>query len=298
LREAHWLRGVGRLRGGVTLAEARDQAVGVGHSLTEAFPDASDAGTRHGVAIVPFRDARVNGAARTAVAAVSAGALLFLLIACGNVATLLLARASRRRTDIAVRAALGAGRLRLLREHLLESLILAVTGGALGVALALGGQQAVARAVRYALDTSGTRDLQYLDPDALQIGGGTLALGMAVALATGLLFGLIPAWSSSRASPVDRLRRAHGVGRDRASGDAGRSALVSAQLALTLVLLSGAGLMGSTFARLAEIQSGFTHGNVLTLAYDRGPGVSDAEQHVFLSSLLDRLGALPGVESA
>lgn len=294
---AHWLRAVGRLRADVTLAQARLDAHAVGASITEAYPD-PDGGGAHDVAIVPFMQARVNPVARTAVTAVSAGALLFLLIACGSVASLLLARAADRRADVAVRAALGASRFRLIWEHVLESMILAGTGGALGLALALGGQSLVATAVRYALDTSGTRGLQYLDPDAMRIGGGTLALGMAVALTTGLLFGLIPAWTASRASPAEDLRTGGAVVGRRQEGEVGRSALVSIQLALTLVLLAGAGLMGSSFARLAGVQTGFTNTDVLTLAYDRGPGVSDAEHHAFVATLLDRLERLPQVVSA
>jgi putative ABC transport system permease protein len=295
---AHWLRVIGRLRPDVTLAMAREEARTVGASITEAYPD-PDGGGAHDVAVVPLIDARVNPIARTAVTAVSASALLFLLIACGSVASLLLARASTRSIEVAIRVALGAGRSRLVREHLLESMILAGAGGALGLALAVGGQSVVAAAVRYALDTSGGRDLQYLDPASFHVGGGTLALGLGVALGTGLIFGLVPAWAASRTSPGESLRARSGVGghggpRPR---DAGRTALVFVQLALTLVLLVGSGLMGASFARLAQVDLGFTNTNVIALSYDRGPGGTEQESHLFVSEALRRIGALPQIVS-
>jgi predicted permease len=293
---AHWLRAVGRLRPETTLAQARDEARALGAVLTEAYPDPyGDA--EHGVALVPLLEARVNPDTRAAVTAVSAAALLFLLIACGSVASLLLARASSRRVDVAVRAALGAGRPRLVREHLFESMILAVVGGGLGLALALGGQSLVRTAVRYALDTSGSRGLQYLDPDAMQIGPGTLAAGISVALLTGLIFGLVPAWTASRTSPGSELRGSSALSARSRRGDVGRSALVAVQLALTVVLLVGAGLMAASFARLSEVETGYSHANVLTLRYDRGPGDSDEQQHLFMAQLLDRIRGLAGVES-
>ena len=294
---AHWLSAIGRLRPGVSLSQAEEDARVAGAAITEAYPDPSGGG-RHGVAVVPYLEARVNPVARTAVAAVSASALLFLLIACGSVASLLLARASSRRTDVAVRAALGAPRSRLVREHLLESLILAGAGGTLGLGLALGGQRIVAAAVRYALDTSGTRGLQYLDPDAIRVGGGTLLAGLAVAVATGFVFGLFPAWAASRARPSADLRRAAGVGRTGPREDRGRSALVAVQLALTLVLLSGAGLMAASFVRLASVETGFAHTGVLTLAYERRPDATDEEHHAYVATLLQRIETLPGVASA
>jgi predicted permease len=291
---AHWLRGIARLAPDVSLGQAREEAGAVGRALTEAYPD-PDGGGAHDVALVPFVDARVNPVARTSVTAVSAAALLFLLIACGSVASLLLARAAHRRSDIAVRATLGAGRGRLLREQIVESLILAGAGGGVGLGIALGSQRLVAVAARYALDTSGTRGLRYLDPDAFAIGAGTLALGMGGALLTGLVFGLLPAWVSSRATPGAGLRSTRAVGR---RDDAGRSVLVSAQLAMTLVLLAGAGLMGSSFARLANVRTGFEHDDVLTLSYERGADASDDEQHGFMADVLARLEVLPSVERA
>jgi putative ABC transport system permease protein len=297
---AHWLTAVGRLAPDASLERARDEAVAVGRTLTQAYPD-PDGGGAHGVAVTPFLSARVNPIARTAVATVSLAALVFLLIACGNVAGLLIARASARRGDTAVRNALGAGRWRIAAEHLTESLLLGLAGGALGLGLAVAGQTAVAGAVRYALETSGARNLQYLDPEAIGVGWGTLATGVGAALLTSVVFGLLPALQASAISPGDELRRSGGatLGRRRTgAADAVRSGMVALQLVLTLVLLTGAGLMGASLGRLAELDVGFTHDRVLTLAYDRGPGATDEEHRAFMADALARLEALPGIEAA
>ncbi|MGH7461010.1 MAG: ABC transporter permease, partial [Longimicrobiales bacterium] len=188
---AHWLQAVGRLQPGATLAQAQREAITLGRAIDAAFP-APRGNAKQGVSVVPLSAARVNPVARLAISAVSLGAFLLLLIACGNVGSLLLARASARRSDFAVRAALGAGRRRLVRESLIESLLLAGAGGALGLFLALAGQPIVSMAVRYALDTEGTRSLQFLDAGALSVNGGVLLAGIALALFTGLLFGLLP----------------------------------------------------------------------------------------------------------
>lgn len=274
---AHWLMMVGRLAPDVSPGRARDEAMAVGRALTEAYPD-PDGGGAHGVAITPFLTAHVNPVARTAVTTVSLAALLFLLIACGNVAGLLMARASARRGDTAVRNALGAGRGRIVTEHLTESLLLATVGGALGLVLALGGQRAIGAAIRYALDTTGRRNLQYLDTEAIEIGWATLSAGLGAALVTSLVFGLLPALQAAAVSPGDELRRAGGAALGRRRGgvlDTGRSAMVAIQIVLTLVLLTGAGLMASSLGQLSALEPGFAHRDVLTLAYDRGPGSTD-----------------------
>ncbi len=296
----HWLRGVARLGEGVSLEQARADARTVGVALTETFPD-PDGGGAHGVALVPLLEARVNPVTRTAVAAVAVGAILFLLIACGNLAGLLLARGAQRRADVAVRAALGAGRRRLVREHLLESLLLALGGGVGGVGVALGAEGWVASSVRYALGTSGSRGLRFVDPDALQVDTTALVVGLGLALATGLVFGLLPAWSAATTHPAGDLR-GHGgaaLGRSRArAGDYGRVVLVTVQFALTLVLLAGAGLMGSSLARLDAVRAGFSNTSVFTVAYDRGPGPSADENRILVAALLERVRAMPGVLGA
>jgi predicted permease len=294
---AHWLRVLGRLADGVTLEQARAEGELLGAGLTEAYPDPSGGG-EHGVTMVPFLAARVNPVARLSVAAVSVAALLLLLIACGNVAGLMLARASANRGDVVVRAALGAGRARLVRESLVESLMLASAGGALGLVLAFAGRDAVALAAGSALDLTGTRGIQFMSQDAIRVDVVVLAGGILVALLTGLLTGLLPARHVSRLDLGGDLRGGRATVGGIVGRDAGRSALVAGQLALTLMLLAGAGLMAASLARLSAVDVGFTNDGVLAVAYDRGPGDTADQLRAFEATLLERAAALPGVHAA
>lgn len=296
---SHWLNALGRLRPGVTIEQARSEAARVGVEITRLWPDPSGTrDTRHGMTMVPFLNARVNPVARLAVTAVSVGALLLLLITCANVAGLMLARSAARRTDTAVRAALGAGRSRLIRESLLESMLLAVAAGGMGLLLAFAGQRVVAWAVRYALDTNGSRSLQFLDANALAVDGGVLAAGVVLALLTGLLFGVLPARAASRPDLNADLRggaRTTWSGGRRGPGTTGRAFLVAGQLALTLVLLAGAGLVGASFAQLSAIDTGFANTRVLTARFERAASPSPAQDRLFDEQLTERVAALPGV---
>ena len=294
---AYWLQVIGRLRTDVSLEQSNLQAERVGAKVTELYPDPSGGG-EHGVEVVGFLTARVNPIARLAVAAVWGAGVLLLLVACGNVASLFVARASARESDVAVRAALGAGRARLIGDHLLESVLLAAMGGALGLLLAMIGSDIVPRAISYALETSGTRSLQYLATDAIAVDASVLAWGFALALLGGLAFGFLPARYAAKAD-VARALRAGGAGNTGARGRVGlgraRSVLVAAQLALTIVLLAGAGLMVESSRGLADVSLGFTHRNVMAISYDRGPGSSADENLAFETELLQRISALPGV---
>jgi putative ABC transport system permease protein len=296
---SHWLRVVGRLERGVSVDQARVHVAGAGARLTEAFPHRSMPDAIQSVTVVPLDRARVNPTTRLAVAAVSAAGVLLLLIACGNVAGLMLARGRARRTDTAVRAALGAGRGRLIRESLAESVLLAGAAGALGIMLAVATQRWIGRAATHALDASGGRDLQFVDPRLLGVDAGVLGAGLGLVAAVVLLAGLLPAWLGARPDFDRGLRsgaRLHGS----LHGDAaelGRAGLVVVQITLTVLLLAGTGLLAASFARLSSVDVGFTHRNVLALRYERG-SASEGADHAFEAMLLERLRGLPGVQAA
>jgi putative ABC transport system permease protein len=212
-----------------------------------------------------------------------------LLIACANVANLFLARAARREGEMAIRSALGAHRARLMRQVLTESLVLAVGGGALGLMLAVWGTDLLIK-----LQPQGIPRLEEVRIDRM-----VLLFTAGLTALTGFIFGCIPAWQSTRVDLVGALK-------DNARGAIGggglhrlRGSLVVAEMALAVLLLTGAGLMIRSFARLQNVDSGFKTANVLTfeVALPDRDYKNDAERAVFMNALLDRLRATPGVSS-
>jgi predicted permease len=216
-----------------------------------------------------------------------AGVALVLLIACANVANLLLARATAREREFAIRAAIGAGRGRLVRQLVTESLMLTLLGGVLAVLLA-----------RW-----GARALIALQPDAialdLSLNPRVLGFTSAVAVATALLFGLVPAWRGGHADPhATLIARGRGIAEGHGRFTLGK-ALVAAQVALSLVLLAGAGLLTGSLRNLVTLDPGFTAEGVLTAAVDAGAvQLTPETAAVARVQLLERLRALPGVRSA
>ena len=287
-RYAHFLLGVGRLRAGVTREQAEAELGGVAARLEQQYPE-TNAGRR--VAVRPLLADTVRQY-RPMLLLMLAAVGFVLLIACANVANLLLARAASRSREMAIRAALGAGRLRILRQLLTESLMLALAGGGLGVLLAVWGVDLIA-----ALFPS---DFVRYIPGWGQIGVDRRALlfTLAVSLAAGVLFGLAPALRASRADLNDALKeggKAGGAERNRL-----RSLLVVAEVALSLVLLAGAGLMLRSFVRLLEVKPGFDPERVLVaeLILPRARYREDAQAVEFYSRLREGVGGLPGVRSA
>ncbi|MGH7573626.1 MAG: ABC transporter permease [Longimicrobiales bacterium] len=282
-RATGYMEAVARLAPGVTLEAARRDMDRVAAELAAEYP-ATNASL--GVTLVPLED-HVLGGVRPALWVLLGAVALVLLIACANVASLLLARRAERERELAVRAALGAGRTRLVRQLLTESAVLAVLGGVLGVVLAGG-------AVR-ALVAISPPDLPRLG--AIAIDARVMVFALALTLGTAVLFGVGPAWQFSRPALRPGLgwgaRPVGGATRNRMS-----SVLVTGEVALTLVLLIGAGLLGRSFLRLLSNDLGFEVENraaIQVFLYDRAETAE--AQMVLAREHRARLEALPGVEA-
>jgi putative ABC transport system permease protein len=278
------LYGVARLKPDVTVEQARAELTNIAAALEKQFP-ATNQGQQ--VSVSTLKDSIVEDAG-TALWILLGAVGFVLLIACANVANLLLARASTRRREMAVRLALGAGRWRIVRQLLTESALLALLGGGLGVALAAWGIDVI-----LAISPGGI-------PRASEIGldGSVLAFTAAVSLVTGIAFGLLPALQAGSVSLQETLKES---GRGLAAGRHwARSVLVVGQIALTLALLVGAGLLLRSFHRLQQVNPGFAYERLLTFRVALPERKYPAfEQRVnFYRQLVENLQSLPGVESA
>jgi putative ABC transport system permease protein len=280
-RDSRFLKVVARLQPGQTPEQTQERLTAFSAGLAEGHPK-ENKGWR--LRLTPLLEERV-GKARPFLLLLLAAVVVALLIACANVAGLWLARAAVRQREAAVRAALGATRARLLRQWLTESLLLAVLGGATGLALARYGLTAL-----LALAPAGIPRL-----DEVAIDRRVLLFTLAVTALTGLLTGLFPALRNARTELATTLKEGQASG----ASQRFRQALVVAQIALALVLLVGAGLLTRSFARLIAVEPGFDAGNLLTLHISlHGPAYGRAQTTLYYQRLLERLRALPGVESA
>ena len=282
-----WLATVGRLKPGVTLEQAQRDMARVAGEMTTLFPDFNTGWTAR---VVPLRE-QLTGDIRPALLLLLGAVAFVLLIACANVANLLLARATARQRELAVRAALGAGRRRLIRQLLAESLVLSVAGGAAGLVLAWWGLQLLRGFVAdripvYGLDSAG-------------IDGTVLAFTTGTALVSGLFFGLVPAFSAAGAGLNDSLKEGGRTG-SAARGKRARSAFVVVEMALALVLLVGAGLLVRSFARLMDVEAGFETAQTVTMRVSI-PQSRYGEPPLriqFYDRLVEQIAGLPGVEAA
>ena len=289
--QGHYFRVAGRLKPGVTLEAARARlAVSVQEFKTK-FPNAL--GPNNGFSVDPFREAFVKNV-RTILRVLLGAVSFVLLIACANVANLLLVRATGRKREIAIRAAIGAGRGRIIRQLLTESVLLSVAGGALGLGLGVLGMRAL-----LAVNTAG---LPRIGRDGSLVGVDWRVVGftLLVSLGTGILFGLFPALQGSRTDLSVSLKESSGRSGTGFRQNKARSLLVVTEVALALVLLVGSALLIRTSVALAGVDPGFDPKNVLTMRMSlTGPRFLKAvgvEQMVRDS--VERIQAVPGVAVA
>jgi putative ABC transport system permease protein len=273
------------LKPDVTIEQARAQMDAIGARLAHDFPDSNKG---WGVAVDSFASILVGSDVKHSLYLLMASVGMVLLIACANLANLTLARGAAREREVAIRAALGAGRWRLVRQFITESLLLSVAGSALGLLGAFGGLAALKRIIPGNYLPPAT----YVDMDARIL---LFILGLAVL--TGLIFGLYPAIKASRPDLTNSLKQG-GVGASVGrSSQRLRFALVIAEVALAFILLSGAGLLIHSFFRIQHVATGFDSTNVITAELPtttrRFP--TAAQLNAFLREVVDRIGALPGV---
>jgi putative ABC transport system permease protein len=283
-RGAFWLTVIGRLRPGVTRQAAQSEMDAIASRLERQYQQNAGLGIR----LVPMHEEIVGEVQRPLM--ILLGAVCFvLLIACANVANLLLTRAASRQKELAIRAALGAGRARLVRQMLTESVILGIVGGAAGLILAAWGVDLL-----HTLAPSNVPRLALVSVD-----GRVLAYTMCAALLTGLVFGLAPALHSASGTG-DALKEGGRTGSEGATGKRLRSTLAVVEIATALVLLIGAGLLIRSFAAMSRVDLGFEARRVLALRLElpRAKYPEGAQVTAFYEQLSTRLGGLPGVESS
>jgi putative ABC transport system permease protein len=284
-RDSHSYDVIARLRPGVTREAAQQDISAVARALASEYPKTN---TGRGAMVIGFSEDMV-GSIRPALLLLLGAVGFVLLIACANVANIFLARASTRQRELAIRAALGAGRRRLMQQAMAEAVVLSVLGGGLGLLVASWAVDAL-----LALHPRGIPRLQSISVD-----GRVLAFTLLVSVAVGLAFGLVPALAAARNDPAESFR---GEGRGTAGRQGGRfrSGLVVAQVALALVLLTGAALLIVSVRRLAAVNLGFEPEHAAAFQFNVPSAKYQAPdaQRRFVERVLDRLAAIPGVTHA
>jgi putative ABC transport system permease protein len=285
-RGVHFLRTYGRLAPGVTIDQARAEMKVIDQNLAAQYP----AENKNRTTILFALHERIVGETRRSLFILFAAVGFVLLIACANFANLLLARAAERQREFVIRGALGAGRWRLMRQLLIESLLISIAGGVAAVLLAIWGTSL--------LVSFKPENLPRLSE--IGVDGRVLGFTLGISILTGLIFGLVPAWAASRGRVGDALKEG---GRSATAGSARqrlRSVFVVAELAVALVLLVGAGLLIKTFWKLRSVEPGFNPDLLLTMRVElpetRYKDV--APQTRFRKQVLANMNTLPGVQAA
>lgn len=289
--QAHFFRVAARLKSGVSLGTAKAALNLAADEFRRLYPNAI--APKASFSVEPLQQLMIRNV-RTELYVLLGAVGCVLLIACANVANLLLARAIGRSREIAIRAAIGAGRGRIMRQLLTESVLLSATGGVLGLAIGFLGVRALVAANPSALPRLGP------DSSGVMLDGTILAFTLVLSLLTGLIFGLVPALHASRADLSSTLKESTSRSGSGLRQNKARGLLVITEIALAMVLLVGAGLLIRTFAVLRGVEPGFNAHNVLTMEtslagsrYDQTAAIADLSRRV-----LDRIHAIPGVEAA
>lgn len=289
-RTAHNWRGIGRVRDGIPVAQAHANLNAIARRIKAQYGKQVDL---NDAAVVPLADAMV-GDVRTALLTLAIAVGLLLLIACANVAGLLLARTSARRKELAVRVALGAGRLRLVQQFLAESFVLSSAGGLLGILLAV----SAVRTLPAILPANLPRQQE------IAINTPVLLFALGATIAVALSLGLFAAWRAARGDIQEGLTAGSRTYAGGVASHRFRGFLVTGEIALTLLILIGAGLLGRSFLRLVSTTPGFHEANLITIQFSL-PTPLDfhrdepaiARQIHQLDNLVDRLRTIPGVQS-
>lgn len=284
-RKAHFLRPIGRLKPGITIAQAQADTDNVARRLEQLYPDTD---TGWNLRLVSLRDQLVGNTKPTLF--ILFGAVGFvLLIACANVANLLLVRAASREREIALRTALGAGRFRIVRQMITESVLLALIGGTLGTILAIWGVELLV-----ALSAGNIPSTAQV-----KIDGNVLGFTLLISIVTGVLFGLAPALRTMKLNLSESLKEGGRTGSEGAQRNRTRSVLVVIESAVAVVLLIGAGLLVRSLLRLQKTDPGFDPHDVLTMIVALPEQKYGEEEKAanFYQQLESRVGSLPGVET-
>ena len=284
-RNFHWFVAYARLKDGVTLEQARAQMKVIGEQIAHLYPDSNKG---WGVTVDRFEDRIVGDQLRTSLYVLLGAVAAVLLIGCANLANLTLARGTSREREVAIRASLGAGRWRLVRQFLTENVLLSLAGGALGLALGyamVAGLKAI------------TPPFSLPSEASIQIDMPVLLFTLAISVVTGVVFGLAPALHAASPKLAETMKEG---GRGSTSGGSRgrlRSALVITETALAFILLTGAGLLIRSFDRLLNVHTGFDTTNVLTMGLPLSPTrIKDADQAVqYTRRVMNNAGALPGI---
>ncbi len=278
-----------RLKPGVSLKQAQAEVDTMVERLKQQYPDSYPPGSGFTMSVVSLHEETVRSI-RPALLVLFGSVFFVLLIACANLANLLLSRSTARQKEFAVRTALGASRYRLVRQLLTESVILALAGGGLGLLIAVWGLEGLR-----ALSPGNIPRMREVSIDA-----SVLAFTFIISLVVGIIFGLVPALRASKTDLNESLKEGGKGSAEGSRGNRVRSLLIASEIALSLVLLVGAGLLLRTFANLQNVNPGFSSDNVLSLRLSlAGPNYANTDARVaFYGQLLDRVKSVRGVDAA